>query len=173
MTRRGLSFNEMFLTNGGHPPLLKLFIRGEIELETIIILDMVLKFVVRWDEQLADPCGPTLVSRLGSTSLYVYSCKRVQDPNAWYFHMNPDWSILEEEMQQVEYLQQTVIDCVRESNLNEDPDPQLILDYYHHLYALMSKQGDVQRTPRGLCSRWYVIVCLLLMKDHETGWRCG
>ena len=55
--------------------------------------------------------------------------------------MNPDWSILEEEMQQVEYLQQTVIDCVQESNLNEDPDPQLILDYYHHLYALMSKQG--------------------------------
>ena len=60
MTRRGLSFNEMFLTNGGHPPLLKLFIRGEIELETIIILDMVLKFVVRWDEQLADPLWSNL-----------------------------------------------------------------------------------------------------------------
>jgi len=64
MARRGLSFNEMFLTDGGHPRLLKLFIRGEIEIETIIILDMVLKFVIRWDEQLDDPLWSGLSLRI-------------------------------------------------------------------------------------------------------------
>lgn len=53
--------------------------------------------------------------------------------------MKPDWTILEEEMRQVEYLQQTVIDCVQEAR--HDDDPQVILDYYHHMFSLMDIQG--------------------------------
>ena len=39
MTRRGLDFNQLFSPDGGHPPP-ETYIREEIQLETIIILDM-------------------------------------------------------------------------------------------------------------------------------------
>lgn len=60
MTRRGLEFNQLFSPNEGHPPLLKLYIREEIQLETLIILDMVLRFMVRWDKEMNDPLWSTL-----------------------------------------------------------------------------------------------------------------
>ena len=49
------SFNNLFETMGGHPPLLKLYIKRRISLEAIIILDMVLGYVRIWDERLKDP----------------------------------------------------------------------------------------------------------------------
>ena len=50
-----LSFNNLFETSGGHPPLLKLFYKEEISLETLIILDMILGFMSVWDRKLKDP----------------------------------------------------------------------------------------------------------------------
>ena len=50
-----LKFNELFDCGRGHPPLLRLFLKGQLHLETLIILDMVLGFVLRWDKQLDDP----------------------------------------------------------------------------------------------------------------------
>lgn len=55
MDSKELKFNEMFDCKGGHPHLLRLFIRGKLHLETFIILDMVLSFVLSWDSQLDDP----------------------------------------------------------------------------------------------------------------------
>ena len=49
------SFNNLFKTMGGHPPLLKLHIRRLISLETLIILDMILGFIPDWDKKLRDP----------------------------------------------------------------------------------------------------------------------
>ena len=49
------SFNDLFKTMGGHPSLLRLHIKRQIHLETIIILDMVLGFVRIWDKELKDP----------------------------------------------------------------------------------------------------------------------
>jgi len=49
------TFNNLFETLGGHPPLLKLYIRRDISLETLIILDMVLGFMKQWDSDLHDP----------------------------------------------------------------------------------------------------------------------
>ena len=51
----GYSFNDMFECDGGHPPLLRLYIKGEISLETMIIVDMVLHYMGRWDNTLSDP----------------------------------------------------------------------------------------------------------------------
>ena len=48
-------FNSLFETMGGHPPLLKLYIRRVISLETVIILDMILGFMLQWDSELNDP----------------------------------------------------------------------------------------------------------------------
>jgi len=55
MGEEGYTFNNLFETMGGHPPLLKLFIQRRISLETLIILDMVLGFIPQWDKKLHDP----------------------------------------------------------------------------------------------------------------------
>ncbi len=55
MAAKGYSFNDLFETMGGHPPALRLYIRGSISLETLIILDMVLKFKGNWDKDMKDP----------------------------------------------------------------------------------------------------------------------
>jgi hypothetical protein len=48
-------FNAIFSTKNGHPPLLKAFIRKELSLESLLILDIVLGFVLQWDREMSDP----------------------------------------------------------------------------------------------------------------------
>ena len=55
LSQRGNTFNDLFDTHEGHPPLLKSFVRGDIVLETLIILDMILGFIKVWDKKLKDP----------------------------------------------------------------------------------------------------------------------
>ena len=62
------TFNSLFETMGGHPPILKLHIRREISLETLVILDMILGFMKQWDKTLPIPCGNNCHSRSRSTS---------------------------------------------------------------------------------------------------------
>ena len=55
METEGHSFNDLFETVGGHPPLLKLHIQRRVSLDTLIILDMVLGFMKKWDRDFHDP----------------------------------------------------------------------------------------------------------------------
>ena len=55
MGSQGYTFNNLFETMGGHPPLLKLFIQRQLNLDTLVVMDIVLGFVERWDKQLKDP----------------------------------------------------------------------------------------------------------------------
>ena len=55
LASKGDSFNSLFETLGGHPPLLKFYIRRDVSLETLVVLDMVLGFMVQWDRELNDP----------------------------------------------------------------------------------------------------------------------
>ena len=55
MDATGCSFNNLFETMGGHPPLLKLYIKRRVHLETLIIYDMILGFMKVWDNKLVDP----------------------------------------------------------------------------------------------------------------------
>ena len=55
MATKEYTFNDLFETMGGHPPALRLYIQGRISLETLIILDMVLKFMSKWDKEMKDP----------------------------------------------------------------------------------------------------------------------
>ena len=55
MEKKQCSFNSLFETVGGHPPSLKLHIKQQICLETLIILDMLMGFMVQWDRDLKDP----------------------------------------------------------------------------------------------------------------------
>jgi hypothetical protein len=60
LEEKGYSFNDLFETLGGHPPALKLYIQRRISLETLIVMDMVLKFTQKWDENLHDPLWESL-----------------------------------------------------------------------------------------------------------------
>ena len=51
----GCTFNDIFKVQGGHPPLLRLHLKGQVRLETLMILDMVLGYVLKWDKQMDDP----------------------------------------------------------------------------------------------------------------------
>ena len=55
LASKGDPFNSLFETVGGHPTLLKLYIRRAISLETLVVLDMVLGFMIQWDNELRDP----------------------------------------------------------------------------------------------------------------------
>ena len=55
LERTELTFNDLFTTSGGHPPLLKLFLKKEVSLDTLIIMDIILKFSKQWDTALRDP----------------------------------------------------------------------------------------------------------------------
>ena len=47
--------SSLFETVEGHPPSLRLHIKRELSLETLIVLDMVLGFIKDWDNNLKDP----------------------------------------------------------------------------------------------------------------------
>lgn len=47
-------FDDLFKANGSHPPLLKLFLRNEISLETMVIINRVLSYADRWSVELED-----------------------------------------------------------------------------------------------------------------------
>ena len=55
LATKGVTFNSLFETMGGHPPLLKLYVQRHIHLETLIILDMALGFMLYWDKEMRDP----------------------------------------------------------------------------------------------------------------------
>ena len=55
MDAEGYTFNNLFETVGGHPPLLKLYIKRRINLETLIIYDLILGYIKDWDKHLLDP----------------------------------------------------------------------------------------------------------------------
>ena len=60
MEVRDITFEELFICDSSHPPLLRLYIRKDIRLETLILLDMVLGYVLPWDKRLDDPLWDSL-----------------------------------------------------------------------------------------------------------------
>ena len=60
LLKNEISFNELFSTKSGHPPLLKLHVKDKVCLETFIILDIVLKFTQGWNKELHDPLWENL-----------------------------------------------------------------------------------------------------------------
>jgi len=52
---QGNTFNNLFETLGQHPSLLKLHVKGDVSLETLLVLDIVLGFTKDWDKKLKDP----------------------------------------------------------------------------------------------------------------------
>ena len=55
MEEKELTFNDLLSTLGSSPPLLSLYIRGDIKLETLIVMDICLGFMKKWDTDLYNP----------------------------------------------------------------------------------------------------------------------
>jgi len=50
---KGYSFNDLFATLGSnHPPLLKLHVKGDVSLETMIVLDDLVQYSKKWKKEL-------------------------------------------------------------------------------------------------------------------------
>ena len=54
------NFDSYFHTQGQHPKILKAYLRKEISIETLIILDRILGFVKQFDKKLDDPIWSTV-----------------------------------------------------------------------------------------------------------------
>ena len=68
MENSELSFNNLFQTSGGHPPLLKLHFKGQISFDTLLIMDVIFHFTSQWDKYLKDPLWER-------TSFKIKKCK--------------------------------------------------------------------------------------------------
>ena len=51
---QGKSFDNLFITNGNHPPLLKMYLGNRIQLETMVIVNQILSYSRRWSKDLDD-----------------------------------------------------------------------------------------------------------------------
>lgn len=56
----GGDFDSYFISNGQHPKILKEFLKKNISIETLIILDMILGFGKEYDKKLVDPIWSTV-----------------------------------------------------------------------------------------------------------------
>ena len=52
---KGSSFDSYFHTSGQHPKILKEYLKGNVSIETLVILDKVLGFVDKFDKKILDP----------------------------------------------------------------------------------------------------------------------
>ena len=52
---KGSSFDSYFDGNGQHPKILKEYLKGEVSIETLVILDRILGYAERFDKKILDP----------------------------------------------------------------------------------------------------------------------
>ncbi len=52
---KGSGFDSYFHTSGQHPKILKEYLKGNVSIETLVILDKVLGYVERFDKKILDP----------------------------------------------------------------------------------------------------------------------
>ena len=64
LAAEGTTFNDLFETMGGHPTLLKLFLKRRVHLDTFVVMDIVLGFSRQWDKVLTDPLWESLSLKL-------------------------------------------------------------------------------------------------------------
>jgi len=52
---KGSSFDSYFDSSGQHPKILKEYLKGELSIETLVILDRILGYAERFDKKILDP----------------------------------------------------------------------------------------------------------------------
>ena len=66
------NFDSMFVINGSsHPRILKLYLSGDVSIETFVILDRILGFKNQFDSKLSDPVWETVSMRMKKYSPFL------------------------------------------------------------------------------------------------------
>jgi hypothetical protein len=66
------NFDSMFVLDGSrHPQILKEYLRDNISIETLVILDRILDFRKNWDKKLQDPVWETVSMRMKKYSPFL------------------------------------------------------------------------------------------------------
>ena len=66
------NFDDMFSMDGSrHPDILKSYLRDDISIETLVILDRILGFRKDWDDKLSDPVCETVSMRMRKYSPFI------------------------------------------------------------------------------------------------------
>ena len=66
------NFDAMFSMDGSrHPDILKSYLRDDISIETLVILDRILGFRKDWDDKLSDPVWETVSMRMRKYSPFL------------------------------------------------------------------------------------------------------
>jgi hypothetical protein len=66
------NFDSMFMLDGSrHPQILKEYLKDNISIETLIILDRILGFRKNWDKKLQDPVWETVSMRMRKYSPFL------------------------------------------------------------------------------------------------------
>ena len=66
------NFDAMFSMDGSrHPDILKSYLRDDISIETLVILDRILGFRKNWDNKLLDPVWETVSMRMRKYSPFL------------------------------------------------------------------------------------------------------
>ena len=66
------NFDAMFSMDGSrHPDILKSYLRDDISIETLVILDRILGFRKDWDNKLSDPVWETVSMRMRKYSPFL------------------------------------------------------------------------------------------------------
>ena len=65
-------FEEIFDCSKGHPPLLKMFLVGNISLETLVIYDKIFLFGKNFDKKLKDPVWETVSLKIKKYSPFLH-----------------------------------------------------------------------------------------------------
>ena len=68
----GKNIDDIFKCKlGGHPPILKSFMRGEVSLETMVVYDMILGYRVNFDKQMKDPVWKSYSMKIKKYSPFI------------------------------------------------------------------------------------------------------
>ena len=64
-------FDSLFSRTNGHPPILKIYLSGDISLETLVICDRILGYRKDFDKKLKDPVWETVSLRIKKYSPFL------------------------------------------------------------------------------------------------------
>jgi hypothetical protein len=66
------NFDSMFALDGSrHPQILKEYLRGNVSIETMVILNLILGYKTNWDKQLTDPVWESVSMKIRKYSPFL------------------------------------------------------------------------------------------------------
>ena len=76
-----MSLDKIFDCTKGHPPLLKMYLSGELSVETVTILDLIFNYTKVFDKKLGDPVWETVSMKVQKykpfINIDIAKCKKI------------------------------------------------------------------------------------------------